>query len=171
MPCIRLLVYFLTLLVYVSVWSKIGVMTHRDKFEFVNELCSTMNREFACAIWRRLATPAPRESITRNAHCALRKRLRPCMARAILAYTGKHYNVAYTLFLLDAFTCMKPGCTCTWHCIGWYNPPVPSFIHVGCLGISNKYVCCPVWVLQQICWISLGKWHVWSLLAHVRGIV
>ena len=26
---------------------KIGVMTHRDKFEFVNELCSTMNREFA----------------------------------------------------------------------------------------------------------------------------
>ena len=38
-------------------------MTHRDKFEFVNELCSTTNREFACAIWRRLATPEPRESI------------------------------------------------------------------------------------------------------------
>ena len=66
----------------------------------------TTNREFACAIWRRLATPEPRESITRNAHCALRMGfpLRPCMARAMLAYTGKHYNVAYTLFLLDAFT-------------------------------------------------------------------
>ena len=50
---------------------KIGVMTHRDKFEFVNELHSTMNREFARPIWRRLATPEPRESITRNAHCAL----------------------------------------------------------------------------------------------------
>ena len=42
-------------------------MTHRDKFEFVNELHSTMNREFA------RATPEPRESITRNAHCALRE--------------------------------------------------------------------------------------------------
>jgi hypothetical protein len=93
------------------VWAhqaKIGAMTHRDKFEFVNELCSTTNREFACAIWRRLATPAPRESITRNAHCALRKGfpLRPCMARAILAYTGKHYNVAYIHpILLHALTC------------------------------------------------------------------
>ena len=80
-------------------------MTHRDKIEFVNELRSTMNREFACAIWQRLATPEPHESITRNAHCALRKgfTLRTCMARAILAYTGKHY-VANALFLLDAFT-------------------------------------------------------------------
>ena len=67
----------------------------------------TTNREFACAIWRRLATPEPRESITHNVHCALHKGfpLRLCMARAILAYTGKHYNVAYALFLLDAFTC------------------------------------------------------------------
>ena len=45
-------------------------MTHRDKFEFVNEL---RNREFACAIWRRLIlahNQKPRESIT---HCALRE--------------------------------------------------------------------------------------------------
>ena len=43
---------------------------------------------------------------TAREHCALRKGfpLRPCMARAILAYTGKHYNVANTLFLLHAFT-------------------------------------------------------------------
>ena len=41
------------------------------------------------------------------AHCALLRKgfpLHPCMARAILAYTGKHYNVANTLFLFDAFT-------------------------------------------------------------------
>ena len=69
-------------------------MTHRDKFEFVNELCSTTNREFACAIWRRLATPEPRESITRNAHCALRMGL----------YTGKYYNVANNLIFFYAFT-------------------------------------------------------------------
>ena len=24
--------------------------------------------------------------------------------------------------------------------IGWYNSPVSSFIHVSCLGISNKYI-------------------------------
>ena len=23
-----------------------------------------------------------------------------------------------------------------------------------------KRECCPVWVLQYICWISIGKWHV-----------
>ena len=69
-------------------------MTHRDKFEFVNELRSTMNRKFACTIWRRLATPEPHESIKGFP-------LLPCMGRA---YTGKHYNVANTLFLLDAFT-------------------------------------------------------------------
>ena len=62
-------------------------MTHRDKFEFVNELCSTMNIEFARAIWRREGFP-----------------LHPCTAGAMLVYTGKHYNVAKTLFLLDAFT-------------------------------------------------------------------
>ena len=73
-------------------------MTHRDKFEFVNELRSTKNREFARAIWRRLATPEARKSITRNAHCALCEGfpLCPCMARAMLAYTGKYYNVANT---------------------------------------------------------------------------
>ena len=32
---------------------------------------------------------------------------------------------------------------------------------------DSKGECCLVWVLQQICWISLGKWHVWTLLAHV----
>ena len=56
----------------------------------------------------RLATPDPRKSITRNAHCALREGF-PLRARLwLVVYTGKHHNVANTLFLLDAFTyCIK----------------------------------------------------------------
>ena len=70
-------------------------MTHRDKCEFVNEV----NREFAHAIWRRTIS----HTRTARKHCTLRVgfTLRPCMARAMLAYTGKHYNVANALYLLN----------------------------------------------------------------------
>ena len=46
-------------------------------------------------------------------------------------------------------TCMNPTYIAQ-DSICSYNSPVRSFIHVGCLGISNKYVCmygmvCMVW--------------------------
>ena len=44
-------------------------------------------------------------------------------------------------------------------------------VHSTCIGCSTqtgqhercKRECCPVWVLQYICWISIGKRHVHEL--------
>ena len=73
-------------------------------------------QRIACAIWRRfIAAPEPRESSTRNAHCALRMGfpLRPCMARAaMLAYTGKrgvHYLMRSHYIIYSGCYNSNPG--------------------------------------------------------------